>query len=65
MYKERNDSGSDDEYTLCFRAVDGLDYTNLYKNSFQWGYKILASEYNLIEHTFGYDDVAKKFEVHN
>ena len=39
-------------YKLCIIALDFIEDLVVAENMFQWGYKILGSEYNLIEHRF-------------
>ena len=39
-------------YKLCIVAHDQVDELHVIENGFQWGYKILDTGYNLIEHRF-------------
>ena len=44
-------------FQLCFYASDKVAEMVVAANMFQWGYKILGSGYNLIEHRFGASDL--------
>ena len=42
---------------MCFAVKDKVDEMIFAANMFQWGYKILGSGYNLIEHRFDGTDL--------
>ena len=57
IYSERNESEVDQSYNLCFMVKDKVDEMFIKENMFQWGYKILGSNYNLVEHRFDGNDL--------
>ena len=56
IYREKLDA--DATYTLCFTYQDKIDPQPYFsKGMFQWGYKVLGSDYNLTTHTFDSSDM--------
>ena len=56
IYREKLDS--DATYTLCFTFQDKIDPQPYFSEGmFQWGYKVLGSGYEMIEHTFDTTDM--------
>ena len=57
IYSEKNETEEDMSFKLCFYSKDNVAEMTVAPNMFQWGYKILGSGYNLIEHRFDASDM--------
>ena len=46
----------DSAFTFCFMVADQGALVSILPNGFEWGYKILGSEYNVTESDFDHTD---------